>query len=103
MPADYVERRDDAYYIAGSRVPLYVIVHEYKNGKSVESIRQSFPTLSLEQVHGALAFYHSKAAEVEASIQENERLWQEFRAKHPPPATLKEKLERARQELGHRR
>ena len=102
MHRDYVERRDDAYYLVGSRVPLHVIVHEYKNGAPVESIRQSFPTLTLEQIHGALAFYLANQPEVEASIQDNERLWEEFRASHPAPAELKEKIERARQQLTRR-
>ena len=88
MPRDYVERREDAYYVVGSRVPLHVIVHEYKNGGPVESIRQSFPTLTLEQIHGALAFYLANQQEVEASIQNNERLWEEFRARHASHSAL---------------
>jgi uncharacterized protein (DUF433 family) len=102
MTRDYVKRRNEAYYIAGSRVPLHVIVHEYKSGKSVESIRESFPTLTLEQVHGALAFYHGNTAAVEAYIQENEQLWQQFRADNPTPSGLKEKLNRTRQHLSRR-
>ncbi len=56
MARDYVERRIDAFYIIGSRVPLDVVIHEYENGAPAESIASSFPTLSLEQIHGALAF-----------------------------------------------
>jgi hypothetical protein len=37
-----VDLPDGDRYVAGSRVPLYIIVFEYRNGSSVESIRQSF-------------------------------------------------------------
>src|SRR5579859_2070786 len=74
MARDYIEQRDHAFYITGSRVPLAVIIHEYKNGASAESIRQSFPTLTLEQIHGALAFYHGNQGEVESSHRETRRI-----------------------------
>src|SRR5579864_7301647 len=97
MAREYIEQRDRSFYITGSRVPLAVIIHEYKNGASAESIRQSFPTLTLEQIHGALAFYHGNQVEVESSLRETEDLWRQFRAENSPPPSLKEKLEQARQ------
>ncbi len=78
MARDYVERRNDAFYIIGSRVPLDVVIHEYENGAPAESIASSFPTLSLEQIHGALAFYHGNKTEVEDSMRKAEGKWQEF-------------------------
>ncbi|HEX4229092.1 MAG TPA: DUF433 domain-containing protein [Bryobacteraceae bacterium] len=102
MARDYVERRDGGYYILGSRVRLDVVIHEYMNGAPAESIALSFPTLSLEQIHGALAFYHGNRAEVDQSLADKDREWEEFRAKHPIPATLKARLERAKQHIGER-
>lgn len=102
MARDYVERRDDTFYIIGSRVPLDVVIHEYKNGAPAESIASSFPTLSLEQVHGALAFYHGNKAEVEEAMRKADRKWEEFRPKHPVPAPLKAKLDHARQQFNQR-
>ena len=49
MQREYVERRDGAYYVTGSRVSLASIVYEYRDGAAPETIRQNFPTLSLEQ------------------------------------------------------
>ena len=57
MDYSYVERRDSAFYVVGSRVPLDCIVREYAKGESPESIRLHFPTLTLEQVYGAITFY----------------------------------------------
>jgi uncharacterized protein (DUF433 family) len=102
MARDYVERRDDTFYIIGSRVPLDVVVHEYKNGAPVESIASSFPTLSLEQIYGALAFYHGNKAEVEEAIRNADSKWEHFRAKHPVPTPLRTKLEHAKQQLNQR-
>jgi uncharacterized protein (DUF433 family) len=64
----YVEIIDDAYCIAGSRVSLESVVYAYWNGHSAESIAQSFPALSLEQVYGALTFYLANRAAVDADL-----------------------------------
>jgi uncharacterized protein (DUF433 family) len=100
----YIEQRNGGFYVRNSRVPLDVIVYRYKDGASVEDIRDSFPVLTLEEIHGSLAFYLGHVAEVEASLEEEEKLWEEFRKAHPAPADLKERLDRARQErLSQRR
>lgn len=48
MHREYVEQRDGAYYLVGSRVSLASIVYEYRDGAVPETIRHNFPTLSLE-------------------------------------------------------
>jgi len=60
MQLESVEKRDGGYYVAGSRVSLASIIHEYRDGAAAETIRQNFPTLSLEQIRGAIAFYRSR-------------------------------------------
>jgi uncharacterized protein (DUF433 family) len=102
MARDYVERRGDTFYIIGSRVPLEVLIHEYSNGVPAESIVHSFPTLSLEQIHGALAFYHGNKAEVDRALVNTDKKWEDFRIKHPVPAPLKARLEQTKQQLGER-
>jgi uncharacterized protein (DUF433 family) len=102
--SEYVEQRNGGYYVKDSRVSLDTIVYQYRDGASVETIRDRFPVLTLEQIHGALAFYLGHTAEVEASMAEDEKLWEEFRRAHPAPPGLKERLERVRQErLSQRR
>jgi uncharacterized protein (DUF433 family) len=103
MARDYIERRDDTFYIVGSRVPLEVVIHEYKNGVPAENIAHCFPTLSLEQIHGALAFYHANKAEVEREMGNSVKKWEDFETEHPIPAALKARLKNARQELGEAR
>jgi uncharacterized protein (DUF433 family) len=103
MNREFVERRDGSFYLAGSRVPLAHLVREFQHGELPEAIRSHYPTLTLEQVYGAITFYLGSQAEVDAEIAERERMEDEFAEAHPAPADLKEKLERARQQLLARR
>ena len=65
-----VERRDEGFYLAGSRVPLASIVREFRDGQSPEAIRLAFPTLTLEQVYGAIAFYLSRREEIDSYLSQ---------------------------------
>jgi uncharacterized protein (DUF433 family) len=65
----YVDQRDGGYWVAGSRVSLDSIVYAFLQGESPESIAQSFPVLTLEQVYGAVAFYLGHRAEVDAYLE----------------------------------
>jgi len=96
MAQGYIERREGGFYVRGTRIPLDSIVQEFRNGVSAESIRQAFPTLTLEQVYGAIAFYLGHPAEVDACIQDAERAWSKFEATHPVPESLRERLREAR-------
>ena len=98
MDRDFVERRDESFYLVGSRVPLACIVREFQDGQSPEAIRSAFPTLTLEQVYGAITFYLGHRAEVDEDIATREREENAFSETHPAPADLKEKLDRARRQ-----
>ena len=103
MSKEFVERRDDSFYLIGSRVPLAHIVREFQRGESAEAIRSHYPVLSLEQVYGAITFYLGSQEDVEADIAERERAEDAFTAAHPthPETTLK--FERMRQQTVSRR
>ena len=103
MNRELIERRDGSFYVAGSRVPLAHVVREFQHGELPEAIRSHYPTLTLEQVYGAITFYLGSKEEVEADIAERERIEDEFAKTHPAPAGLRQKLERARQQLLARR
>ncbi|MGA3024141.1 MAG: DUF433 domain-containing protein [Bryobacteraceae bacterium] len=87
MPIDYVEQREGGYYIAGSRVSLESVVYAFLRGDSAEAIAESFPSLTLEQVYGALACYLAQRNEIDAYLDagrvEFERLRSEARRRHP--------------------
>ena len=68
VPA-YVERRDEAYMISGTRVSLDSIVSGFLSGQSAESIAQSFPVLTLERVYGAIAYYLAHRDDVDRYLE----------------------------------
>jgi hypothetical protein len=103
MNGNFVEHRKSGFYLVGSRVPIDRIVREYRDGEQPEAIRSHYPTLSLEQVNGAIAFYLGHKDEVEKAMAERKRVEDEFSKTHPAPAHLKAKIERARQQQLARR
>ncbi len=64
----YVEYRNDAYWVEGTRISLDSIIYVFRQGLSPESIVQSFPLLTLEQVYGAIAFYLANRVEIDAYL-----------------------------------
>src|SRR5207237_9720803 len=96
----YIEQREGGYYMAGTRVSLDSLVYGFRSGESPETIQQQFPSLSLEQVYGAIAFYLGHQAEVDANISEGE---EQIRGLIPPLSQRKpeayHRLQRAREQL----
>ena len=100
MAREYVERRNDGYGIIGSRVSLESLIMPFLDGAAPETLVDEFPTLSLEQVYGAITFYLAHRAEIDRYLKEAEAVWEEARKSQPPlPTALRERLERARREL----
>jgi uncharacterized protein (DUF433 family) len=100
MARDYLEKRDGGYWVAGTRVSLDSVVYAFLRGIAAESIAQSYPLLSLEEVYGAIAYYLANQDEIDAVLAGNDRefevLRKQTRAANP---TLYKKLEEARQQL----
>ena len=66
----YVDYRDEVYRVAGTRVALDSIVRRFWAGDTPESIVQSFPVLTLEQVYGAIAYYLHHQACIDTYLQQ---------------------------------
>lgn len=83
----YVDATDDVR-ITGSRVLYDLVVHCYNRGDSAETIAENFPTASLANVYGALAYYHNHRQQVDAYVAwrdaEGERVRALIEAKFPP-------------------
>ena len=96
MQHEYVDMRDGGYYVAGSRVSLASIIHEYQDGAAPETIRQNFPTLSLEQIHGAIAFYLGHPQEAATYLSALEKKWDELeRGVKPASPEIQQRIEEA--------
>ena len=88
MAKDYVEQRNGGYYIAGTRVSLASLVYCFLNGDAPDTIsRDAFPSVSVEQVLGALAFYLANRDEIDAYLKRREaefaRMREESRQNDP--------------------
>jgi uncharacterized protein (DUF433 family) len=68
MSNQYVEQRDDGFWVAGTRVSLDSIVYAFLDGQTAEGVAQSFPVLTLEQVYGAIAFYLANRSEIDTYL-----------------------------------
>ncbi|MFY9225280.1 MAG: DUF433 domain-containing protein [Blastocatellia bacterium] len=79
MAKDYIEQKDGVYKIIGSRVSLDSVIYQFLDGFSPETIAtECFPTLSLEQVYGAISFYLANRSEVDKYLAEQRK---EYEAK----------------------
>jgi uncharacterized protein (DUF433 family) len=69
---------EGGWRIADSRVSLDSVVLAYWDGKSPEAIVEEFPTLSDEQVYGAIAFYLHNRQEIDEYLSQQESKWQQL-------------------------
>lgn len=69
--------------IVGTRSKVRQIVMDVQNGLTPAQIHESYPHLSLAQIHAALAYYYDHKAEVDADIEAGRRFVDESRAKNP--------------------
>jgi uncharacterized protein (DUF433 family) len=100
MAKDYIEQRDGNYYVVGTRVSLDSIVHAFRQGESPETICQNFEVLQLEEVYGAIAYYLANQSAIDAYLVRQGEKWAEGkRNSEPLPASLRERLTRARGEM----
>jgi uncharacterized protein (DUF433 family) len=88
----YIEQREGVYRVAGTRVSLDSIVYAFLEGHTAESIQQSFPTLTLEQVYGAITYYLAHREDIDAYLREQAAAFE----------TLKETLRQTNPHLAQR-
>jgi uncharacterized protein (DUF433 family) len=69
----YIEERNGGLYVAGTGVSLDSVVIRFQQGASPDKIVQSFPTVKLSQVYGAVAYYLENEKTIGDYIAEGER------------------------------
>ncbi|MEM7591744.1 MAG: DUF433 domain-containing protein, partial [Cyanobacteria bacterium P01_A01_bin.83] len=57
-----------------SRVLLEMVIYAFQDGTSPETIIDDYPTLTLSDVYGAIAFYLKNKDEVEAYLAKREEV-----------------------------
>ena len=97
MPREYVKQLEGAYRIGDTRVSLDSLVYLFREGISAEGMVESYPALTMEQVHGALAFYLGNQEEIDAYLVEGHRAAESYhKQSRQTNAELIAKLHRAR-------
>ena len=99
MHKEYVKKIEGVYRVGDTRVSLDSLVYLFREGMSVESMVESYPALTLEAVHGALAYYLANQEEIDAYLAEGEQIAESQHARsRDANAELITKLRRARHE-----
>jgi hypothetical protein len=92
----YVEIRNGAYYVAGTRIGLDIVIRDFRQGRAPEDIYKSyFSTAPLSRIYGAITFVLEHPEVVDLYLRDQERRWKELQEKYPMPQELLEQLERA--------
>jgi len=96
MPASqYVKTHNGGYYVSGTRIDLDVVAHDFRRGRSAEAIFEAYPSIgSLAKVYGAITFILEHPAEVDAYLRDQERIFEEIKARHPMPPEMTGRFER---------
>lgn len=70
--ASYVQEREGEFFVGESRVTLHSVIAAWKRGDHPEHIRESFPSLPLVAIYGAITYYLERQAELDASFRETD-------------------------------
>jgi uncharacterized protein (DUF433 family) len=98
MGKPYVEKRDNGYWIAGTRVSLDSLVAAFLEGLSPEAIvTECFPSLTLAQAYGGITYYLDHRSEIDAYLQQADAEFEALRqATHQADLPFSARLAAAR-------
>ena len=81
-PKSYVYTDEHgAMRVGSTQVMLDGVVYAFEQGESPESIRRQYPSLTLEEVYGAITYYLAHKSEVADYLKRQDELWEYWRAK----------------------
>src|ERR1044072_4982656 len=100
MPSsEYVEIRNDGYYVAGTRIGLDVVAYDFRRGRSPEAIFEAYPSIgSLAKVYGAITFILEHPDEVDAYLKDQDHLLETLKAQYPMPQDMVDRFEQAKKD-----
>ncbi|MBI3270662.1 MAG: DUF433 domain-containing protein [Planctomycetes bacterium] len=72
--AEFLDRRGpDELLVRGTRLPVECVVYSFQGGLAPEEIVSRYPTLSLDQAYGVIAYYLASRPRMDAYIARVER------------------------------
>ena len=93
------EDPDGAIRLMGSRIPLDTVIYEFNQGATAEQIQDSFPSLSLRSIYGAISFYLERQTAVDDYLRRREQEAAELQRK----IESRSEIAAFRERLRHRR
>jgi uncharacterized protein (DUF433 family) len=81
--------------VGKTRVSLDSVVYDFKRGADAAEIQRDFDTLTLAEVHAAIAYYLHNKEKVEAYLAKQQIEWERSRQEHEaafPPKLTREML-----------
>lgn len=93
---------DGTVRFKGSRVTLDTLVGAFRSGDTVEEIHDSFPTLSIRQIYGGIAWYLNNQAEADEYLKQREIEGDAIRHKiesQPEYIAFRERILKRREQL----
>ena len=99
----YIEQDDAALRIKGTRVGIEPIVVAFQEGESPEKIAKEFPTVTLAQVYGAIAYYLENKQLIDDEIAESQRELEKIPPLSQTNPALYARLEAAHRQMGSKR
>ncbi|HEY7343517.1 MAG TPA: DUF433 domain-containing protein [Ktedonobacterales bacterium] len=101
----YVESREGNLYVGQSRVTLQTLIEAWQSGRTPEQLHDSFPTVPLVAIYGAITYYLEHKDEADAFFRESDELDAQRQLSDESAhaefyTNLRERFERARARLG---
>jgi uncharacterized protein (DUF433 family) len=101
-PLTYGE--DGTIRIRGSRVTLDSLIHAFQQGATAEQLQASFPSVTLRDIYGTIAYYLEHQEQVEFYLREQGQAAQELRhtvESRPDVASFRAKIRTRRLQHGN--
>jgi uncharacterized protein (DUF433 family) len=73
VPDFLVHTPQGTWRIAGTRVSVDSVIHAFWQGATPEEICQDYPSLSLAQIYGAIAYYLNNQDKIDIYLRRTER------------------------------
>ena len=99
----YLDEQDGALRIKGTRVGIEPIMSNFNEGLTPEQIVRGFPTVTLAQVYGAIAYYLENKQLIDEDMAESQRELEKIPPLSQTNPELFARLEAARRQMGSKR
>jgi uncharacterized protein (DUF433 family) len=99
--APLVLGEDGTIRIRGSRVTLDSVIDQFKQGATAEQIQEDFPSLTLRDVYGTIAYYLDHIEEIDRYLREQAEAGEVTRQSIEAQQDLTSLRKRIRERRGH--